>query len=122
MSASSQHSEPGEAGAVTPSVVAGRAQRRPPRVPSPVDVLREEIEAERRANRDLALVLHRKEDELRNLVEQYETVRDALQEARDYIADDDPGEADTAGFHSSFVGKLDAALRVAYPAMRPESA
>lgn len=40
-------------------------------------------------------------DHVEHLEEQLEAVRDALQEARDYIADDDPGEADTAGFPAS---------------------
>lgn len=34
----------------------------------------------------------------------------ALAEARDYIAEDDPGEMDTAGYHSSLMDRLDCAL------------
>lgn len=37
-------------------------------------------------------------------------LREALTEARNWIADDDPGEADTGGFHSSLMTMIDAAL------------
>lgn len=37
-------------------------------------------------------------------------LEEALQEARDYIAEDDPGEADTAGFHDALISRLDRAL------------
>ena len=35
---------------------------------------------------------------------------DTLREARQWIAEDDPGEADTGGFHDSLMTRLDAAL------------
>jgi hypothetical protein len=62
-------------------------------------------------------------DEQRRVQEGYEALRTlaaharrvaeleaALREARDWIADDDPGDADTGGFHATLVNRLDAAL------------